>query len=159
MESEDRATAPVRSHQHDAMSKHWCFTLNNYTVEEENYLRDEGANVEYLIFGKEIGDNGTPHLQGYVVFINRKRMTAVKKWLKRAHWEIKRGSPLEASNYCRKEDQTPFESGNIYRWNYYYYMKQIINNERLNYINTGHYSDDWYFHFGNESPLKFKING
>lgn len=113
---EGNAAAPVRRGNIDAMSKHWCFTLNNYTVEEENFIRDEGANVEYVVFGKEhlitdVNPHGTPHLQGYVVFINRKRLSGCKKWLARAHWEIKRGSPLEASNYCKKEDPTPFESG------------------------------------------------
>jgi len=91
----------------DPMSKHWCFTLNNYTMEEYNTF--SVCEKEYLVMGKEVSnphaDNpaGTPHLQGYIVFVNRKRLAGVKKLSPRAHWEIKRGTPLEAAAYCKKD--------------------------------------------------------
>lgn len=80
-----------------AYSKNWCYTLNNPT--EDPDIPD----VEYHIFGREIGEKGTPHLQGYVVFKNRKRLTAVKKILDRAHWEAAKGTHSEASTYCKKD--------------------------------------------------------
>lgn len=91
----------------DPMSKHWCFTLNNYTLEEYNAF--SLCEKEYLIVGKERGQPtdtnpaGTPHLQGYIVFVNRKRLAGVKKISERAHWEIKRGTPQEAAAYCKKD--------------------------------------------------------
>lgn len=91
----------------DPMSKHWCFTLNNYTLEEYNTFTL--CEKEYLVMGKELSEPNeetgerTPHLQGYIVFVNRKRLAGVKKVSPKAHWEIKRGTPLEASEYCKKD--------------------------------------------------------
>ncbi len=90
--------------------KHWCFTLNNYNTEELKALESlatTAAVLQYLVIGKEVGeDNGTPHLQGYVVFKNKKRLTTVKKLIgSRAHVEPKSkwSTPAEASNYCKKD--------------------------------------------------------
>lgn len=41
-----------------------CFTLNNYTEEEENSLKEFARTTDWMIFGHETGENGTPHLQG-----------------------------------------------------------------------------------------------
>jgi len=53
--------------------RNWCGTLNNYTEQELdqfNYIyRAPPTFVSYLIYGKEIGDNGTPHLQFYIELI------------------------------------------------------------------------------------------
>lgn len=41
-------------------SKYWCFTINNWTeIDVPKFL-----NMEYLVFGREKGEDGTPHLQG-----------------------------------------------------------------------------------------------
>lgn len=42
-------------------AKHWCFTINNYTVEETT---PNPIQFTYLVIGKEVGENNTPHLQG-----------------------------------------------------------------------------------------------
>ena len=39
-------------------SRNFCFTLNNYTEEEENILIT--ADCKYLVMGKEVGESGTP---------------------------------------------------------------------------------------------------
>ncbi len=64
---------------------------------------EEGSPFEYLILGKEKGEDGTPHLQGYCVFINRKRLSTAKKVWPRAHLEVRKGTALEAITYCQKE--------------------------------------------------------
>lgn len=89
-------------------AKNWCFTLNNYTDEEYQAVLDCGNNprlVEYLVVGKEVGDNGTPHLQGYVVFNAAVRFTTVKNRLgsARLHLEVARGSPQTNKEYCTKD--------------------------------------------------------
>jgi len=66
------------------------FTLNNYTPEEVESLKICGS--KYLIFGKEIGDSGTPHLQGYMWFPTLKSLKQVKSINPRAHWEQQKGS-------------------------------------------------------------------
>ncbi len=69
-------------------------------------LPDDLANGKlfaYIVIGREKGKDGTPHLQGYCVMIKPRRLTAMKKIMPRAHLEVARGTPLEASDYCKKD--------------------------------------------------------
>lgn len=51
-----------------------------------------------------MGTNGTPHLQGYIEFPNAVRGSAIRKNFDgKAHWEVRRGTAKEASDYCKKE--------------------------------------------------------
>lgn len=77
----------------------------------DSFDEAEGA-ISYIIFGREIGTNGTRHLQCYLELSERRRLTGVKRLLStRLHGEIRRGSSLQAARYCRKEDHSPFERG------------------------------------------------
>jgi len=59
------------------------------------------------VFGKEVGENGTPHLQGYVQLKKKMRMAQVKKFISsRAHLEVSRGSPEQASRYLFIEEDS-----------------------------------------------------
>ena len=84
--------------RHEPRSKHWCFTINNPT-EEDDVNPDD---FEYIIIAQEVGKDGTPHLQGYVVFKIRKYLTGAKKMFLRAHLEIMRGTSEQAIHYCKK---------------------------------------------------------
>ncbi len=91
-------------------SKYWCFTLNNYTDEEEANLRglaDVGGNgILYVCFGKETGSaEATPHLQGYLEFANKKRRGGVASvpGLVRAHLEARKGTQEDCIKYCAKD--------------------------------------------------------
>lgn len=79
----------------------WCFTLNNYTEDEYKALQDQ--KTKYIIIGKEKGENGTPHLQGYIQFPCGKRLSALKKVSPRAHWEEAKGNPEQNFTYCSKD--------------------------------------------------------
>lgn len=96
-----------------AYAKRWCFTLNNPTDAESESLRASADQYAFLIFGREIGAAGTPHLQGYFELRERKRITGCKKLpgLARAHFEVARGTAGESIAYCSKEDPAPFRSG------------------------------------------------
>nr|QKV51205.1 putative replication associated protein [Crucivirus sp.] len=88
--------------------RNWCFTLNNYTPEEEEGLKSWAiANVDYLVFGREVGEEkGTPHLQGYVEFANAHRGSALKKLFRgRISWRPRKGTAYQASMYCKKGTQ------------------------------------------------------
>lgn len=88
-------------------SRGWCFTLNNYTDEDVSILSQGGTSpqdVVYLVFGKEVGDSGTHHLQGYLHTKTVKSFKQAKAIISdRAHVEPRKGSVKQAIEYCCKD--------------------------------------------------------
>lgn len=86
------------------VSKTWGpNTLNNFTDQELKNLMSWQNEVTKMVISKEIGENGTPHLQFTVTFKKAKRFSTLKKWFKRVHWEVTivRDS---AFLYCKKDE-------------------------------------------------------
>lgn len=81
-------------------SPYWCFTLNNYSEEEVEDLKN--GNIGNIVWGYEIGENETPHLQGYVEFTVKTRPNEKIK-NKRIHWEKRKGTRKQAFDYCIKD--------------------------------------------------------
>lgn len=100
-------------------TKYICFTLNNYAEDEVKAIESipVGAPnlVSYITFGREVGANGTRHLQGYLELSRRQRFTAIHRLpgLSRAHLEARKGTAAQASEYCWKEDREPYRAGTI----------------------------------------------
>jgi len=90
------------------MSRRWCFTLNNYSDSDVSTMAVLDGAV-YVVFGKEIGESDTPHLQGFVIFEKMKRLSALKKINSSAHWEAAKAESLRASDYCKKGSQSHAE--------------------------------------------------
>lgn len=89
-----------------AKAKRWVFTLNNYTAGEEQSLADllSSEHVDYGVFGRETGENNTPHLQGYLIWNESTTFARTKQLLgERFHIEVSRGSPKQALDYCKKD--------------------------------------------------------
>lgn len=95
-------------------SKTWVFTINNpalspdgpmfahwRTSPEAKKLMD--LEFQMMMIGYEIGEAGTPHLQGYVVFKYNKTFTAMKAINGRARWDRAKYAEC-AANYCIKDD-------------------------------------------------------
>lgn len=86
-------------------AKNWVFTLNNYDGDallsySEHYSR---GGVKYIIYGREVGDSGTPHLQGFISFEARRSLQQVKEFLGgNPHVEVCRNTPASI-NYCKKD--------------------------------------------------------
>lgn len=98
------------SNPRDKPSKSWCWTLNNYTGAEENGI--QLWDVSRSIYGREVGANQTPHLQGFTTFKKAKRLSAVKKLLPRAHWEPAK-STSDAWDYCAKSGDCWFVDNRV----------------------------------------------
>lgn len=83
-------------------SRRWCFTLNNPTLDDESRISSQS--LRYLVFGREIGDSGTKHLQGFCIFNTPKKLQQLQHiFAGRAHWEVTRGNDAQASDYCKKD--------------------------------------------------------
>lgn len=86
------------------VSRSWCFTINNPTLEDQILL--ENATCRYLIYGHETGENGTHHLQGYIEFDKPIRLNKLKNTIMpRAHLEMRRGTRDQAREYCMKDEE------------------------------------------------------
>jgi hypothetical protein len=76
-------------------AKRWCFTLNNYTDEDLEWISKFiiPDNCVFAVVGQEIGESGTPHLQGFVNLKVKKRLSQLKELLgSRAHLEQAKGT-------------------------------------------------------------------
>jgi hypothetical protein len=83
----------------------YCFTINNWNDTDASQLQAlwDSGKVKYFVAGKETGEEGTPHIQGYVMFKNTAAFSTVKGFLSRAHIEVAKGSPEQNIEYCTKE--------------------------------------------------------
>jgi len=96
-------------------AKHWCFTLNNYTEEDlviVDGLIDACEECTYLIYGKEVGESGTPHLQGFVSLSARVRLSQIRTLFGSSpHLEVSRNA-IASIAYCKKDGDV-YEFGNF----------------------------------------------
>lgn len=110
-----------------SQARRWCFTWNNYPeVEPIDPSTGLGGNItddvwinalkkakyKYLIVGKEVGDSGTKHLQGYMEFTSGKRFETLQKALVGVHWERANGNAQQNITYCSKGGEV-FEDGDV----------------------------------------------
>lgn len=114
-------------------SKRWCFTFNNYDSSVINELKEIVPICRTMIVGKEIGENNTPHLQGYIEFIKKLRPLSLKL-NKGFHFEKSKGTKAQNVKYCRKEGNEikelcfniPRKLKLIKPEQFYYWQKDII---------------------------------
>jgi len=92
-----------KQHNMAQKSRAWCYTLNNWTQDEFNQMISI-PNTSYTVVGKEIGEKGTPHLQGYIYFNNPRALNGLKRINSRIHWEIAKGDADQNFEYCSKDN-------------------------------------------------------
>lgn len=85
-----------------AMGKNWIFVINNYTDKDEKWCNE--VICSYIVVSKEVGEKGTPHLQGFIQFDKNCRLSALKKLHATAHWEIAKADSERNVNYVKKVD-------------------------------------------------------
>jgi len=84
-----------------------CFTHNNYAEGDLAKIQTWSA-VKYGTIGKEVGESGTPHLQGYLHFHKKMSLKKVHEEMTallgtRCFIEPTKGTPQQASGYCQKD--------------------------------------------------------
>lgn len=112
-------------------SRGFCYTLNNYSQEEIAEVKQ--IRCLYHVRGYEVGQSGTPHIQGYIYFENPRSFNAVKKLMKRWHIEPTKGSPSDNIKYCKKDGKFEEEGnppGQGKRTDLVEIKNQIINGEK-----------------------------
>ncbi len=96
--------SPSTAKKQGSSAYRYCWTLNNYTETEivsiVSTLKDL---CKKYVFQEEIGDSGTPHLQGSIWLKTKKRITALKKLNQRIHWSVMRNEQASI-DYCQKTD-------------------------------------------------------
>lgn len=88
--------------------RNWCFTLNNWVPSDEQELTALGNNkalCKYIIWGREVGESGTPHLQGFVAFANQQTLSRCKDLLStRVKLHVEPANDVDGSiKYCMKD--------------------------------------------------------
>lgn len=81
----------------------YCITWNNYTDESIDVCRRTLQKCAYGIFGLEVGESGTPHIQGYFRFKNPISWEGFRKTFLGAHISIAKGDDISNKVYCSKD--------------------------------------------------------
>lgn len=98
-------------------SIYWCFTYNNYVSDKVALLEQKLDSLcEKYVYGKEVGESGTPHLQGWLKA--KKRLRPLESIpIKEIHWEKSCKKNEEAAiRYCCKEDPNPIANFDTRRY-------------------------------------------
>lgn len=82
-------------------SRNFSFTHNNYNDDDIKHYLNHPL-LKYVVIGEEVGESGTPHLQGTMVYRDTKELSVVIKHHPGAH--IEATISLSASiDYCKKD--------------------------------------------------------
>lgn len=97
------------SHDDNGQGLRWCITGNNL-VDRDVWLEHfelYGGLFKRYVLGFEVGESGTPHAQGAVVFTSNQRADAVRKIFPGCHIEMARSTWKKMSEYILnpKEDK------------------------------------------------------
>lgn len=89
-------------------AKKWIFVLNNYTQDQIDLIVPiMNCWCKVAFFSKEVGESGTPHLQGYCEFKDKVRPKSAKIGFSAVapttHWEKARGNMRENVVYSTKD--------------------------------------------------------
>lgn len=84
----------------------FCVTINNWTQEMLDEIQKLDI-IRFGIMGEEVGESGTPHLQGYIQLLKPQTISALQKKLKavgiKAALIVAKGNVADNVKYCSKE--------------------------------------------------------
>jgi len=87
----------------------WAFTINNPDENDYAIVRQGYSDyVRSLIHTTEVGQDGTPHIQGWLKLQKQQRLSFVKKLFPRAHFTplSQAEHELNTRRYVQKDDET-----------------------------------------------------
>ena len=86
-------------------SKNWCFTEFNMELNLNKIYEANKDIITYICWGVEIcPTTKKEHYQGWLQFLNKKRLGGVKKLLKTAHLTACNGTEEQNDEYCQKDN-------------------------------------------------------
>ncbi len=145
--------------------RNFTITVNNPTEEDVTLL--DTIQCKYIVYGNEVGESGTPHKQGTIIFKSGKTLSAAIKSLpKRAHVEVCKDLHSSIA-YCKKDGDiiergtpplTQKEKGNMekQRWKH---LREAAEEDRFEDINdrdrVHHYRA--LEHFRTQGAKKLKL--
>ena len=97
-------------------AKKWCFTLNNYDENDISSISSKFRDVcSVALFAAEVGEQGTPHLQGFCEFKIKCRPMS-HGLTERIHWGDDKGKSCKGTtkqniDYCSKDGDILFSIG------------------------------------------------
>lgn len=85
----------------------WVFTWNNYPEDHEKIFQKlvKGEVFRYFAWGEEIGEKGTPHLQGFFGTRNSRAHQGLKQYLPGIWFEGMKGRLKDSEAYCSKQSK------------------------------------------------------
>ncbi len=86
--------------------RNFCITIFNYNLDLIKPLLDNRSKIKCFQYQEEFSKEKTRHLQLYLEFKVPRTFVGVKRYFKdkTLHVENRKGSKLQAVDYCRKED-------------------------------------------------------
>lgn len=104
VEEGNTKTSSTPSKTPDCKARGWIIVINNYTDNEvaslNTFINDHKTRM--YAYQSEIGDSGTPHIQGAIWFADVMRQSTLKKSFPRAHLEVIHNKQA-ALEYARKD--------------------------------------------------------
>lgn len=75
----------------------------------QDFLTDK--NCVFAVVGEEVGEKGTPHLQGFLHLRTKRTFNVLHQKLPGAHIEVAKGTDLDNLYYCKKGGKVLLEVG------------------------------------------------
>lgn len=86
--------------------RYWMVTINNPTDIDRIQCATLATQCIYAVYADEVGESGTPHIQGFIQLRDGRRLSWLKKYIPRAALHACNGTAKQASDYCKKGKQS-----------------------------------------------------
>lgn len=104
----DEEVDSFESNEDKKAHRHWVFVVNNYT--DEDCQRIKALPHIFIVVGKEVGEKGTPHLQGYAITTPTK-FAAMKRAIPRGCIRWSRACNVTAAATYAMKDNIWYTAG------------------------------------------------